>query len=347
MLPLRRELLRAITRRDASYEGVFVTGVRTTGIFCRPTCPARRPRPENIEFYASCDAALTAGYRPCKRCSPLAPLGHTPPWLEGLVSAVERDPARRWRDADLRGLGVEPARVSRWFKTHHGMTFHAYSRARRLSQALRRIQGGGRVTAAAYQAGYESLSGFNDAFQKFAGHAPTALQDAPVVHVTRIETPLGPMVAAATETHLLLLEFADRRMLATQVARLARALHCVFAPGASPIVRALDVQLAEYFRGERRAFDVPIETPGTAFQRQVWEALRRIPAGSTRSYADIARAIGRPRAVRAVARANGDNRIAILIPCHRVIGSRGDLVGYGGGVWRKRRLLDVERSSAG
>jgi len=151
-------------------------------------------------------------------------------------------------------------------------------------------------------------------------------------------------VAAATDDGLLLLEFADRRMLPTQFKRLQRALGCVFVPGDCPTFAVVRTQLDEYFGGRRAAFDIPLEVPGTDFQRTVWKALCAIPVGETRSYADIARLIGRPTAVRAVARANGDNRLSILIPCHRVVGSDGSLTGYGGGLWRKQRLLDLERA---
>jgi O-6-methylguanine DNA methyltransferase len=161
-------------------------------------------------------------------------------------------------------------------------------------------------------------------------------------YVADIETPIGSMVATATDTHLLLLEFSHRRMLETQLERVRRALDCDFERGESPIFSTLRAQLAEYFAGERRDFDVPIHVPGTPFQSRVWSELRKIPSGTTTTYGRIAEAIGHPTAVRAVARANGDNRVAILIPCHRVIGSDGQLVGYGGGLWRKQRLLELE-----
>lgn len=344
-LPRRDEMMAAFLARDPSYEGVFVTAVRTTGIFCRTTCTARKPNPENVEFYGSCRAALLAGYRPCLRCRPLRPVGETPPWLSTLLEAVDAEPTRRWRDEDLRELGVEPARVRRWFQKHHGMTFHGYSRARRLGAALGRIQEGEDVSRTAFDVGYDSLSGFAEAFRKLAGAPPTALADAPVVHATRIPTPLGPMVAAATVDHLVLLEFADRRMLPTQLRRLQRLLGCVYAPGQSPVFELARAQLEEYFAGRRTVFDLPLHLPGTNFQRRVWEVLGAIPAGETRSYADVARAIGQPTAVRAVARANGDNRLAIVVPCHRVVGSDGSLTGYGGGLWRKRRLLEMERGA--
>ena len=163
-----------------------------------------------------------------------------------------------------------------------------------------------------------------------------------VAHVAEIETPIGVMVASASDTHLLLLEFSNRRLLDTQLERVSRAIDCVFEDGDSPVIDAVRVQLDEYFRGERREFTIPLHTPGTPFQNRVWAELQRIPIGTTTTYGAVARAIGQPSAVRAVARANGDNRVAIMIPCHRVIGSDGSLTGYGGGLWRKQRLLDLE-----
>jgi AraC family transcriptional regulator of adaptative response/methylated-DNA-[protein]-cysteine methyltransferase len=161
---------------------------------------------------------------------------------------------------------------------------------------------------------------------------------------TRIETALGPMIAVAADQALLLLEFADRRMVPTQLQRLGRLLGCRYEEGEAPVFDVVRRQLDEYFVGRRRTFDLRLATPGTPFQRAAWDALRTIPFGATRSYAEQAAALGRPSAVRAVARANGDNRIAIIIPCHRIIGSDGSLTGYGGGLWRKRRLLDHENS---
>jgi len=160
--------------------------------------------------------------------------------------------------------------------------------------------------------------------------------------VAEIETPIGVMVASATDTHLLLLEFSNRRLLGAQLARVSRAMACEFEPGDTPVIEAVRTQLDEYFRGERREFTIPLHTPGTPFQNRVWAELQRIPIGTTTSYGALARVIGQPTAVRAVARANGDNRIAIIIPCHRVIGSDGSLTGYGGGLSRKQQLLDLE-----
>jgi AraC family transcriptional regulator of adaptative response/methylated-DNA-[protein]-cysteine methyltransferase len=342
-LPGPDEMWRAFTERDEGYDGVFFTGVRTTGIFCRPGCPARKPHRENVEFFATASEALYSGYRPCRRCRPVQPQGQAPEWLGGLLEILESEPSRRLRDADLRGEGLDPARVRRWFKKHHGMTFQAYQRARRLGRALGQLSLGDDIVTTAYRNGYESLSGFNDAVQKLAGESPGRARSGTVVRLTRIPTPLGPMLAGATDDALCLLEFADRRMLETQLRRVRDRLDAVLVPGETEVTRHAALELVRYFDGRLTGFTVPLSIRGTSFQQEVWEELRTIPYGHTRSYGEQARRIGRPEAVRAVARANGDNRIAIMIPCHRVIGADGKLTGYGGGLWRKKRLLELER----
>ena len=343
MLPAEDEMWQAFTRRDPDYDGLFITAVVTTGIFCRPTCPARKPRRENVRFYGTPNEALQDGYRPCRRCRPMARPGETPPWLDGLLDALEREPGRRIPDAELRRHGLDPTRVRRWFQRHHGMTFHAYQRARRLGHALGRLSLGDDIVTTAYRSGFESLSGFNDAVQRLTGDSPGRARGATVVHLTRIPTPLGPMLAGATDTALCLLEFTDRRKLETQLRDTGRRLDAVLVPGETDLSRLAADELDRYFAGDLTAFTVPLETSGTPFQQAVWAELRTIPYGTTRSYGEQARRIGRPTAVRAVAQANGDNRIAIIIPCHRVIGADGTLTGYGGGLWRKRRLLELER----
>ena len=342
-MPTETEMWAAFQTRDAEYDGVFFTAVRTTGIFCRPTCPARKPLRENVEFHATAADALFAGYRPCRRCRPLEPAGRAPRFVREAIAAVDGEPDRRWRDADLRRQGLDPVRLRRWFKSHHGITFHAYQRARRLGRALGQLSMGDDIVQTAYRNGFESLSGFNEAVRRLAGDSPGAVRDRRLVHITRILTPLGPMVAGATDSGLCLLEFAERRMLETQLRRIAKRLDAVLVPGETDVTRLVARELERYFDGELQDFSVPLEPAGTPFQQAVWEELRTIPYGETRSYGEQARGIGRPTATRAVARANGDNRIAIIIPCHRVIGSDGTLTGYGGGLWRKKRLLELEQ----
>jgi AraC family transcriptional regulator of adaptative response/methylated-DNA-[protein]-cysteine methyltransferase len=335
-------MYRAMVERDRSFDGSFFGAVRTTGVFCRPGCGARPPRRENVEFFATPGEALRAGYRPCKRCKPLEVAGELPAWVSELFARVESTPERIDSRA-LRRSGVEPARAARWFKEHFGMTFQGYQRVRRVSAALRPLSAGAAVTEAALATGYQSESGFREAFERLFGAPPSAAAGrVAAVRVQWLPTPIGPLLAAARDEGLCLLEFLDRRALRAQVAALRKHVEGAIVPGEHPLLARARRELERYFSGASERFDVPIHAPGTPFQQRVWAALREIPFGETRSYTQLARAIGAPNAVRAVARANGQNRIALVIPCHRVIGADGQLVGYAGGLWRKRWLVDHE-----
>jgi len=346
-LPDSDEMYQALLARDARYDGVFVVGVHSTGIFCRPICPARKPMRHNVDFFPAARDALAHGFRPCKRCGPLLPTGETPLEIERVIEELEADPSLRLRDGDLLARGLQPSMARGWFKRHHGMTFHAYQRARRLANALGVLRRGSEVTPTATGSGLESISGFQEAIRRITGQSPSARRDLVVVHLSRVLTPLGPMLMGATETGVGLLEFTDRRMLGTQLQRLARRLHCLFMPGTTAAGRQMEEELAAYFSGTLRTFSTPLQPVGTDFQIAVWQLLKSIPHGETRSYGAQARLLGRADAVRAVARANGDNPIAIVVPCHRVIGSDGRLTGYGGGLWRKRWLLHHEAENHG
>ena len=343
-LPDHETLYTALLQRDSTFEGIFVVGVKTTGVFCRPTCRARMPKRENVEFFPSAHEALTHGYRPCKICTPLDYKGAPPAWLKPLLEEIDATPLVKLGDRHLRERGLDPSRVRSWFKKQHGMTFQGYLRMLRIGQAFGRIRHGEKVVSTAFESGYQSLSGFADSFKKTADFSPSESQNNHLVSTTRILTPLGPMLAGATEDGICLLEFIDRRMLETQLNRLRTLLKARTLPGSHKYFHPLNEQLDEYFSGKRREFDIPLVSPGTPFQKKVWAGLQAIPYGMTRSYKEQAEAIGMPSAVRAVAKANGDNRIAILIPCHRVIGANGELVGYGGGLSRKQYLLKLETS---
>lgn len=348
-MPPRERMMRALTERDASCDGLFYAGVTSTMVFCRPSCGARKPRPANVEFYPTAREALFAGFRPCRRCRPMeiGDADRAPVWLAGLIRRVEADPSVRLRDAELRGLGVEPAAARRHFKKAYGMTFQAYCRSRRLGAAFGAIRRGGSIDDAVFDSGWESHSGFRDAFRKAARRPPGAARRGDFIRMAWIETPLGPMAAGATERAVCLLEFTDRRMMEAQVATVRRRFRLPLFPSDSPLFGMLRKELSEYFGGARKSFDIPLEYPGTDFQRSVWEALLRIPYGEKRSYAELARELGKPGASRAVGHANGLNRIAILIPCHRVVNADGGLGGYGGGLWRKLRLLETEGAASG
>jgi AraC family transcriptional regulator of adaptative response/methylated-DNA-[protein]-cysteine methyltransferase len=345
-LPPRAEMERAFFDSDASFDGIFFTAVRTTGIFCRPSCRARKPLPGNIEFFASVREALFAGYRPCRRCDPATPPGTVPGWVKTLLAAVEADPGRRLHDEDLRKLDVDPARARRYFLEHYGMTFHAYCRGRRLSGALRELRSGESLDDVALGTGWDSHSGFRDAFTRTFGTAPGAARtatEAGCVTMCTIDTPLGPMVAGATDEGLCLLEFTDRRMLEAQMRRLQTLLKQPLVPGEHPHLALAREELARYFDRTLDQFTVPLVFRGTPFEERVWRELCRIPYGKTESYAGLAARVESPGAQRAVGRANGMNRIAVIIPCHRVVNSDGQLGGYGGGLWRKHWLLELEK----
>lgn len=343
-LPRPSRMYEALVRRDRAFDGIFVAGVRTTGIFCRPTCPARKPRAENVEYFASPREALQAGYRPCRRCRPLDN-GHAPPaWVRDLLDRVDRAPTARVTEADLRAMSIDPARARRYFKEHYGMTFHAYHRARRMGLALSEVRRGRDMNQVAYRHGYDSASGFRYAFERVFGGPPGRTRDRALALARWLETPLGTMLALANDDGLCLLEFVDRRAIETQIMVLRRRLQVSVVPGESPHLDAIAGEVGRYFDGTLARFTVPLVMPGTPFQVSVWNALKKIPYGEHVSYAKIAADIGHPGASRAVGRANGDNRLAIVVPCHRVVRADGTLCGYGGGLWRKKWLLEHEQS---
>jgi AraC family transcriptional regulator, regulatory protein of adaptative response / methylated-DNA-[protein]-cysteine methyltransferase len=332
----------ALLGRNADYEGVFYVGVRTTGIFCRPTCPARKPKRENCEFFTDAQAALLAAYRPCARCRPLSHPNETSDVVRRLVEAVEREPHRRWRDADFDALAVHASTARRQFQKRFGMTFVEYARARRLGSAFKAIRSGERVIDAQLDAGFDSGSGFRDAFARIMGAAPTN-RATRVLFAAWLDTPLGPMTAIADEHALHLLEFVDRRGLEREIERLRLKQKAGIAPGRTAPIMQIERELDDYFAGRSLSFRTPLSRSGSQFQNAVWDALLTIPPGATWSYAQLARAVGRPKAVRAAGTANGANQLAIVIPCHRVINANGDFGGYAGGVPRKRWLLEHER----
>jgi AraC family transcriptional regulator, regulatory protein of adaptative response / methylated-DNA-[protein]-cysteine methyltransferase len=345
-MPPRAEMERAYLRSDASYDGLFYLGVRTTGIFCRPSCYAKKPRTENVEFFPSPKEAVFAGYRPCRKCKPVGGDAE-PPWVASLLARVEARPDVRIHERDLRDMDLSPERVRRYFADRYGLTFQAYCRARRLAGAFEQIREGKTIDDAVFETGYASHSGFRDAFRSVFGQPPAAAKatSGETVRLSWIDTPIGPMVAGASDAGLCLLEFTDRRMLEHQLETLKRRFKTALVPGTHKYLDQTTTELNEYFAGSRRAFNVPVHAPGSPFEERVWRALCDIPFGETRSYEDIARAVGSSKAVRAVGRANGLNRIAIVIPCHRVVNKSGELGGYGGGLWRKRRLLYLERTT--
>lgn len=340
------EFWRALQSRDTSYEGIFFLGVKTTGIFCRPICSARKPLRKNVEFFPGKVEALHAGFRPCLRCKPMHTTGEVPTLVEKLRKQIEGDPAGRLRERDLIGMGIDPSTARRQFQRYFGMSFQSYHRARRMGSALAAVRKGINVLDTQLDHGFESSSGFRDAFGKLFGTAPSKSSGVHCLLSKWIESPLGAILALADDDGLYVFDWVDRRGLEREIVRLRAKTKFVIVPGSHRVLDQATLEIAEYFEGKRKSFTLPLAPRGTDFQRRVWDALLNIPAGETRSYADIARSIGQPSAVRAVARANGDNFRGIIIPCHRVIGSDGSLTGYGGGLARKQWLLDHEKKMA-
>ena len=351
-MPTEDAMWRAFEGRDATFDGLFMTGVTTTGIFCRVMCSARKPKRTNVLFFSTADEAMYAGFRACLRCKPMARSGNKPELVDMLVKLIDDKADGRVREADLLAMGIDPSTARRQFKRYFGMTFHAYSRARRMGAALAVVRAAttaGKESSVLDQqldAGFESPSGYREAFNRLFGARPSKAGEVALMYSRWLETPLGPMLAIADDAGIQVLDFVNRRGLEREIGRLRNRAKCVIVPGGHRHLDHAEKEIADYYNGRSKHFTLQLADRGTPFQKSVWAALLRIPVGETRSYAQIARSLGQPTAVRAVARANGDNYRAVVIPCHRVIGSDGTLTGYGGGLARKRWLLDFERAGS-
>ncbi len=325
--------------KDRRFDGVFITGVHSTGIYCRPSCPARPPKRENVEFFATAADAEAAGLRACLRCRPDAVARDEAAVAQAI--ALLRDAAE---PVSLERLGIvtgySPAHFQRLFKRAVGMSPAAFARALRVERAADALSAGGRVTDAIYDAGFSGPSRFYAASEGKLGMTPSAWRDGgrgATIRWAVVETSLGPMLVAATARGVCRLSFAEGRAALEQ--RFPNAE--LIAGGADFATLVQDVVAAVEAPGEFA--HIPLDVQGTAFQEAVWRELQRIPKGETRSYAQIAAAVGKPAAVRAAGSANGANNVAVLIPCHRVVRSDGTLGGYAYGLDIKRELLAREK----
>lgn len=342
-LPNSDALYAALLARDPAFDGHAYVCVASTGIFCRLTCPARKPKRENCTFFGTIGECLDAGYRPCKRCKPLTPAAGSDPSVTALLAALDDRPAYRWSERDITRLGYDLSTVRRSFKRQYGMTFLEMARLRRLRDGFTTLSEGGKVIDAQLEAGFDSASAFRAAFASLLGRAPGTFSKEPLLWADWIATPLGDMISVSSRTHLHLLEFIDRKALKSELARLDKQVKSRIGIGDTDPGQQIRAELATYFAGKGAGFQTPLAYAGSPFAALVWDALRQIPAGTTRSYSQLAQSIGRPDAVRAVARANGANQLALIVPCHRILGADGALTGYGGGLWRKQKLLEIER----
>ena len=328
----------AFMRRDRSWDGRIIGAVRTTGIYCKPSCPARRPKRDNVEFFARGEEARAAGYRPCLRCKP-DEVGRDRKAVMAAVRLIEESEEAPSLSDLAQAVGYAPHHFQRIFKRDLGVSPAEYGRGLRNRRTETALKVNRRVTDAVYEAGYQSPSGFYSDAKERLGMTPSAWRDGgrgETIRWTTFDSSLGQMLIAATSKGICRLTFDDSE---ASLKRLFPEAAIIRDEGG---LRELVEGALEAIEQPLAAPDLPIDVAGTAFQEAVWRELRKIPPGETRSYSDIAAAIGNPKAVRAVGTANGDNHICILIPCHRVIRSDGSLGGYGGGIDRKKKLLASE-----
>jgi AraC family transcriptional regulator, regulatory protein of adaptative response / methylated-DNA-[protein]-cysteine methyltransferase len=344
MSPVRnKKWYEIFVNKQKEYNGTFFVGIKTTGIFCHVMCPARRPKFENCIFFKTTQAALDAFYRPCKRCMPLAAPDKISDITQQLLQAIEKNPGKKWCARDLKNFSTHESTIRRQFKKKFGITFIAYTRARRLGHALIQIKKGKTIVNSQISSGYESGSGFREAFEKIMGSVPTQAREKKILNAQWLDTPLGTMLAVADEEALYLLEFLERKKLEAKIKQLQKKLKAVIIPGITEPLRSIKSEIIKYYTHDLDYFKTPVYMMGSDFQKKVWSELQKIPYGKTISYAQLAKAIGNPQAYRAVARANATNQMAIIIPCHRVINTGGKLGGYASGLARKQWLLDHEK----
>lgn len=340
---------RAISARDAAADGAFFYAVTTTGVYCRPTCPSRRPRPEHVRCFDTVDAAERAGFRPCRRCHPERTLSPADDRRERVLAAcrtIEHAESVPTLAALARAAGLSRFHFQRLFKHVVGVTPREYHAAQRRERLQRALGDGTAVDAALYEAGYGSPSRVYERADRLLGMSPGAYRNgAPgaVIRCGYARTPLGWLAVAATARGICAIELgATRAALAECIGRrFARAT----LVGADPELDAWVGAVAAFVASPAGRLDLPMDVRGTAFQQRVWRALQAIPSGVTLSYGELARRVGMPRGARAVARAVATNPLALAIPCHRVVAADGGIGGYRWGIERKRTLLARERAA--
>lgn len=342
-------LWQAVSKRDRHADGLFVYAVRSTGIYCRPSCASRKPRRDRVEFFPAPAMAASHGYRPCRRCQPDEPTAGSAALdrVRQACVAVARHPDARWTATKVaRAGGTTVVQIQRAFRSLLGLAPRDYVAACRRRRFLAHLRNGIGVTGAMYDAGYGSPSRLYGAI-RLPGMQPATYGRGGLgasIDWTTVSTPLGFVLVAATPKGLCFVEVGG------SVPALVAALKAEFpaasiSPGPSASLKPLAEAAHAVALAKDVSADLPVDIRGTAFQWRVWRALTSIPRGETRTYSDVARAIGSPSSVRAVARACATNPIALVVPCHRVIGTDGKLHGYRWGVDVKRTLLDVERRS--
>ena len=333
-----------VMARDARQDGRFVFAVRTTGVYCRPSCPSRRPRRESVEFFANPNQAERAGYRACLRCKPTE-VSSQQQYVTRARQLLDNAEGVMTLSALSKRVGLSPFHLQRLFKRATGLSPREYQSARRMQHVKAGLRNGDDVTTAIYDAGFGSPSRLYEKAPQQLGMTPGEYRrggSGTSITFAIAPTPLGRLLVAATERGLCAVRFGES---ATDLERdLRQEFHAAQLHRDDSAMKQYVEPLLAAIRGENTTIDLPLDVRATAFQMKVWEKLRQIPRGETRSYSDIAREIGEPAAVRAVARACASNPVALAVPCHRVVRSDGDLAGYRWGVERKKKLLERERA---
>ncbi len=339
----------AVLARDASHDGEFFFAVSSTGVYCRPSCPAKRPRRENVSFFLRPEQAENAGYRACLRCRPKAAVQN--PQTEMVKRICRYIEQHLDEPVTLERLGAafgqSPFHLQRTFKKALGITPRAYADSCRMGQLKRNLQAGRSVTHALYDAGYSSSSRLYERTASQLGMTPDKYRRGAVaatIRYTCTDSPLGRMLVAATEKGICAIQFADTDDELTE--GLKREFPFAIRRRDDESMRSWTSTLLQQIAGHKLNRSLPLDIQATAFQRRVWTHLQSLPFGATQSYGEVARAIGQPSAARAVARACATNRIAVAIPCHRVVREDGEMGGYRWGVERKKALLQLEQQGS-
>ena len=337
------ECWRAVTQRDA--DGGFFYAVRSTGVYCRPSCPSRRPRRENVQFFRAPDEAERAGFRPCKRCRPRSSDANV---RAALVAEIckhleQATPEEASLNTLARRFGMSPFHLQRVFKSAVGITPREYADACRVKSLKRQLHKGESVTHALYEAGYGSSRGLYEGSNQKLGMTPRSYREGAkgvFIRYTTLDSPVGRMLVAATDKGVCSIQFGNSENELLQ--GLKREFPLATVRRGEVVLRRWIRALLDQLHGQQPQTPLPLDIRATAFQRRVWEHLRSIPYGRTESYSEVAAAVGDPNATRAVARACATNPVAVAVPCHRVVRRNGDLGGYRWGLKRKRALLDIE-----
>jgi AraC family transcriptional regulator of adaptative response/methylated-DNA-[protein]-cysteine methyltransferase len=328
-----------VCERDNSYAGTFFFGVKSTGVFCIPGCRARTPKKENTVFGKTASDMLDAGYRPCKLCKPTENAFSMPEEVQRAIELIHQSPYEKIKDYNLIENNIRPEKVRRWFKKNYGLTYHAYQRMLRINTAFEQLKKGKSVTNTAFDSGYDSLSGFNNAYKKLVGDSP-GQQDNKLLYIQRFTTPLGPMFTIASDKGVCLLEFSNRKMLENSLIHIEKKYKAKMIYGENPHIKKLIREIKLYFQGKLKDFSIDLDLKYSIEQINYFDRLKLIKYGATTNYQTLAREMQID--IQSIKKLNGNNTIAIIIPCHRVIDESGELAGYGGGIERKKYLLELE-----